>query len=136
MNRHVSRFTRIAGGAMVVTAIAPWLGGIASATVGTPTSGDPRATAYAGNIHDSESLGTACAQIGLPNDTEVGGDANDGYDAGGLTITNDGTYMDLTAVPDGQTVDAIIIKGGNDSYNVYGASNFTAGPPVNDMHGP
>jgi hypothetical protein len=134
MHRHSARLMRVGGGALVAAVIAPWLGGaVANASTGDLVSGDDRATAVAGNIHDGES-GNICSQLGFADDIEVGGDSGDAVDSDGITFTNDGTYLNAVAVPDGKVIDAVVVKAG-DFYNLYGAEVF-ATLPVNGMHGP
>jgi len=126
---------RIAGGALVATAISPWLGGVAFAGNQALDPGDLRATAVPGNIHDDpEHAGTICEQLGFPTDTEVGADNAAGYDANDIRFDSDGTYLDAVSVPAGKVIDVVVVKAG-DFYNRYDASVF-ATLPVNDMHGP
>src|SRR3954447_22355999 len=135
MNRHSARLMRVAGGALAATVIAPWLGGVAFAANQPLVSGDPRATAVAGNIHDDpEHAGTICEQLGFPNDTEVGADNAAGYNADDIQFDSDGTYLDAVSVPAGEVVDVVVVKAG-DCYNRYDAPVFVT-LPVNDMHGP
>jgi len=129
MNRHSARFARIAGGALVATVIAPWLGGglaFAGASKPAPPSGDERATSFSGNV-------TTCAQIGLGDDTLIGGGTGD-FTADGYDIQSDGTNLTVNAVADGQQIDALVVKGG-DGYNIYAASVF-AQLPVSGLHAP
>ncbi|MCE6993376.1 hypothetical protein LZG04_00915 [Saccharothrix sp. S26] len=86
-----------------------------------PQSGDPRATAVAGNI-DIGQPGNACATVGLPG-TEA-------TLSGGFT--DDGTYIDITANPDGSQISGVVVKGG-DAYNVYPALGALPWP---DLHAP
>jgi len=127
MNRHATRFMRLSGGLLVATAIAPWLGGaVAHASTG-PVSGDPRATAVAGNA-------TTCADVGFPNDTKVGSDNSGGVDSDGWVVDSDGTNLTVSAIPDGQQIDVLVVKGG-DNYNEYFNSVF-ATLPVSGLHAP
>jgi len=132
MNRHSARLARIAGGALVATAIAPWLGG-GLAHADDLVSGDDRATAVSGTIHDGPD-GTICQQLGFGSDLEVGGDNAAGFDADGVEFDSDGTFLDAIAVPEGKVIDVVVVKAG-DFYNRYDAPNFVT-LPVNDMHGP
>jgi hypothetical protein len=78
----------------------------------TPVSGDPRATAYAGNATD-------CADAGLPGeviDVE-------------FTIDATNTYVTITSVPDGYVLTGVVVKGGP-AYNVY------VGDVRTDLHAP
>ncbi|XVV06230.1 hypothetical protein ACQPW3_12915 [Actinosynnema sp. CA-248983] len=78
-----------------------------------PVSGDPRATAYPGNA-------TTCADAGLPGEIIQ------------VTSNDDGTYLDVTAVPEGYTLIGVVVKGSN-AYNVYkGLGDL----PWLDMHAP
>lgn len=80
------------GGAVVV--------GANAAPPEPPQSGDPRATAFPGNV-------TTCAAAGLPG-TEI-------------DVTShiaDGTYIDITAIPSGHVVTGVVVKGGP-AYNKY-----------------
>lgn len=131
MSARIRRFVVIGA---VVCAIAPFAGEVAAfaAPTSSPTSGDQRATAYPGNIHDGKS-GSACSQLGFPNDTELGAD-NGGADSGdGVTVTNDGTYLSVSWAS-GSQVDAVVVKGGP-AYNVYPASVFTTSPTTG-LHSP
>src|SRR3954468_763944 len=136
MNRHSARLMRFAGGALVATAIAPWLGGTVAFAANQPLiPGDPRATAVPGNIHDDpEHAGTICEQLGFPTDTEVGADNAAGYDANDIRFDSDGTYLDAVSVPAGKVIDVVVVKAG-DFYNRYDASVF-ATLPVTGRHGP
>lgn len=123
----------IAATAAVVAA--PFVGQVVAfaAPTSTPTSGDQRATAYPGNIHDGKS-GNACSQLGLGSDTEIAVDGSGGYSAGGYTVTSNGTELTVSALPDNTQVDALVVKGGP-AYNVYPASVFTS-LPVSGLHAP
>lgn len=78
-----------------------------------PVSGDPRATAYEGNA-------TTCADAGLAGEIIE------------VTATSDGTYLDVTAVPEGYTLTGVVVKGTN-AYNVYqGLGDL----PWLDLHAP
>ena len=132
MHRHSARLTRFAGGALIVTAITPWLGGVAlaGASKPAPPTGDDRSgvTAYSGNV-------TTCAQIGMSDATQIGGGTGS-YTAGGWDIASDGTNLTVNAVAEGQQIDALVVKGG-DGYNIYDASFFAANElPVGDIHAP
>ena len=78
----------------------------------TPVSGDPRATAYAGNATD-------CADAGLPGEV---------IDVG-FTIDATNTYVTITSVPDGFVLTGVVVKGGP-AYNVY------VGDVRTDLHAP
>jgi hypothetical protein len=86
-------------GALVGNAL---LVGPAGAAPGDPPqSGDPRATAFAGNA-------TTCEDAGLPGETiDVGAS---------IDATN--RYLTITSVPDGVTLTGVVVKGGP-GYNVY-----------------
>lgn len=131
--RHRSISRLLITGAVVCIA-APFAGATAAfaATTTTPTSGDVRATAYPGNLHDGKT--SACTQLGLGSDSEVAVDGSGGYSAGGYTITSDGSNLTVSAVPADTQVDALVVKGG-DAYNVYPASVFTS-LPVSGLHAP
>ncbi|MDQ1747423.1 MAG: hypothetical protein QOD07_1686 [Frankiaceae bacterium] len=117
----------------VVCLAVPFGAGVAFAVpAAPPVSGDARATAYPGNIHDGKA-GSACSQLGFPNDTEIGAD-NNGSDSGhDVTVTNDGTYLSVSWLSTSQ-VDVIAVKGGP-AYNVYPASVFTTSPTTG-LHSP
>src|SRR5215204_6604875 len=87
---------------VVLIATGLWLTS-AGATPGTDLdSGDPRATAHAGNIKAGD-----CAAAGLAGvEIEVG-----------FTITAN-TYITITSVPSGYTLTGVVVKGGA-GYNVY-----------------
>jgi hypothetical protein len=106
---------RFLGAAVVAAAITPWLGGAASADVAV--SGDPRATAHDGNA-------VTCAGAGLAG-TDI---------TSSVTLSDDGTYVDITAVPTGKTVTGVVVKGG-DAYNVYLPGAFSSLPWL-DLHAP
>ncbi|CAL9559761.1 hypothetical protein SUDANB95_04569 [Actinosynnema sp. ALI-1.44] len=78
-----------------------------------PVSGDPRATAYPGNA-------TTCPDAGLPGEIIS------------VTSNDDGTYLDVTAVPEGYTLTGVVVKGSN-AYNVY---TGLGGLPWLDLHAP
>jgi len=130
--RRVRRFFVVGA---VAAAVAPFAGGFAAvaAPTSSPTSGDQRATAYPGNIHDGKS-GNACSQLGFADDTEVAVDGSGGYSVGDYDITSDGSNLTVTAIPDDTQIDALVVKGG-DAYNVYSASVF-ASLPVSGLHAP
>jgi hypothetical protein len=75
-------------------------------------SGDPRATAHAGNVTD-------CADAGLPGEV---------IDVG-FTIDATNTYLTITSVPDGSVLTGVVVKGGP-AYNVY------VGDVRTDLHAP
>uniref|UniRef100_UPI0031DF494B hypothetical protein n=1 Tax=Saccharothrix mutabilis TaxID=33921 RepID=UPI0031DF494B len=78
-----------------------------------PVSGDPRATAYPGNA-------TTCPDAKLPGEIIS------------VTSNDDGTYLDVTAIPDGYTLTGVVVKGSN-AYNVYtGLGDL----PWLDLHAP
>lgn len=83
------------------------LAGVAAAQdTGVPgTSGDDRAVAFPGNATD-------CEDAGLP------GELIHVDDEGPLTFTSDGTFLDITAIPEDIEVTGVVVKGGP-NYNVY-----------------
>lgn len=87
--------------------------GPTAAAADPPQSGDPRATAYAGNA-------VTCPDAKLPGSIVT------------VTATHDGTYLDVTGIPAGTTVTGVVVKGGN-AYNVY--PNLGALPWL-DLHAP
>jgi len=123
----------LVAGAVVCVSV-PFAADVAfAAPTAPPVSGDARATAYPGNLHDGKA-GSACAQLGFPNDTELGAD-NSGGDAGhDATVTNDGTYLSVSWTAASAQIDAVVVKGGP-AYNVYPASVFTASPTTG-LHSP
>jgi hypothetical protein len=90
---------RLAGAAMITLAVAPWLGGGSASAEEPPASGDPRATSFNGNVVD-------CAGAGLAGSVIA------------VTSTEDATNVNITAIPAGNTVTGVVVKGG-DAYNVY-----------------
>jgi hypothetical protein len=103
--------------AVLALSIGISLGGAAVATAAPgdpPQSGDPRATAVAGNV-------TTCAAAGLPG-TKIQVTSN---------ITGN-TFIDITAVPAGYVITGVVVKGGP-AYNKY--PNLGA-LPWNDLHAP
>jgi hypothetical protein len=90
-------------------------GSFAQTTEPPPSSGDSRATSYNGNA-------VTCADAGLPG-TIIS-----------VTSTHDGVYLDITAVPAGQTVTGVVVKGGP-AYNVYLPGALGALPWL-DLHAP
>jgi len=112
---------RAAGAAMVVFAVAPWIGA-GGASADAPDSGDARATAFTGNAVSCE-------------------DANLAGDIVAATATDDGTYVDITALPANTTATGVVVKGG-DAYNVYLPGSLGALPwlqlhaPINASGGP
>lgn len=129
-----ARLRRLVVVGAVACAIAPFAGEFAAfaAPTSSPTSGDQRATAYPGNIHDGKA-GTACSQLGFAGDTEIGADNSGGDSGGGITVTSDGTYLSVSWTS-GSQVDAVVVKGGP-AYNVYSASVFTTSPTTG-LHAP
>ena len=75
---------------------------------GNPVSGDDRATAHAGNV-----VAADCDDL-YPGSHDVTGD---------LTATDDGTYIDVTAIADGVDVVGVIVKGGP-AYNQYDVADL------------
>ena len=129
MHRHSARLARYAGGALIAAVVSPWLGGgvaLAGSAKPAPPSGDDRATSFSGNV-------TTCAQIGLPNDTLIGGGTGS-YTADGWDVQSDGTNLTVNSVADNMQIDALVVKGG-DGYNVYAAGVF-AQLPVSGLHAP
>jgi len=106
---------RLLGVAIMAAAITPWLGGVASADLAV--SGDPRATAHDGNA-------VTCLDAGLAG-TDI---------TASVTHTDDGKYIDITAVPAGKSVTGVVVKGGN-AYNVYLPGALGALPWL-DLHAP
>lgn len=80
-------------------------------------SGDPRATAYPGNIQANKD---GCATAGLAGDVIL----EDGDPSG--------TYFDLPEIPEGVTLTGVVVKGG-DAYNVYVGSDPEL---MTDLHAP
>jgi hypothetical protein len=72
-----------------------------------PQSGDPRATAVAGNA-------TTCAGAGLPG-VKV---------TVGATVDATNTYLTITSVPAGVTLTGVVVKGGP-AFNVYAGDQRT-----------
>ena len=105
---------RLVGAAMVAVAVTPWLGG-GSASAAAPPSGDARATSFEGNA-------VTCADAGLTGDIIS------------VTATQDGTLIDITAIPAGKTVTGVVVKG-SDAYNVYLPAKLGALPWL-DLHAP
>lgn len=99
-----TRVIRWAGAAVAALTAGPLIGIAAAGAAGQPT--DPNGSNNA----------TTCAEIGLPNDTQING-ANDGtVTQDGFTLTADGTTASYSS-PTGYTVTAVV-KGG-DGYTVY-----------------
>ena len=111
------RSARALGAALLVLAVTPWVGvGAAAAVQGdVPASGDDRAKSYAGNA-------VTCADAGLAGSIVE------------VTASDDGTYLDITAVPEGTTVSGVVVKGGN-GYNVYAAGSLGELPWL-ELHAP
>lgn len=84
-----------------------------------PVAGDDRATAHPGNV-----VAADCAEL-YPGSHDVTGD---------LTATDDGTYLDVTAVADGVEVVGVIVKGGP-AYNQYDVADLGDLPWL-DLHSP
>ena len=132
--RRNGRIGRLFVAGVVACVVAPIAGATAAiaAPTSAPTSGDPRATAYPGNIHDSGSA-NACSQLGFAGDTEIGVDGSTGTSASGVTVTSDNTYLTVSW-PAGTQIDVVVVKGGP-AYNVYPAAAFTSSP-VSGLHAP
>jgi len=104
MHRHSARLARYAGGALIAAVVSPWLGGgvaLAGSAKPAPPSGDDRATSFSGNV-------TTCAQIGLPNDTLIGGGTGS-YTADGWDVQSDGTNLTVNSVADTMQIDALVV---------------------------
>jgi hypothetical protein len=86
---------------------------------GDPVSGDDRATAHPGNV-----VAADCGAL-YPGSHDVTGD---------LTATDDGTYIDVTAVVGGVDVVGVIVKGGP-AYNQYDVADLGDLPWL-DLHSP
>ena len=84
-----------------------------------PVPGDDRAAAHSGNV-----VAADCDEL-YPGSHDVTGD---------LTATDDGTYIDVTAVADGVDVVGVIVKGGP-AYNQYDVADLGALPWL-DLHSP
>jgi hypothetical protein len=84
-----------------------------------PVSGDDRATAHAGNV-----VAADCGKQ-FSGSHDVTAD---------LTATDDGTYIDITAVADGVDVVGVIVKGGP-AYNKYAVADLGDLPWL-DLHSP
>jgi hypothetical protein len=108
---------RLVGAGLIAVALAPWMGGAGTALAGGegPPSGDDRATSHDGNT-------VTCAGAGLTGDIVT------------VTSTQDGTYIDITAVPAGKTVTGVVVKGG-DAYNIY-LPGALGSLPWLDLHAP
>ena len=126
----MSRAMRLVIGGFAAVLITPWIGGVVANASNdtTPVSGDPRATV------GTDKNAVTCADVGFPNDQLVGASEKDGLNADGFAVSNDGTLIDVTALPAGVSVDVFVVKGA-DAYNLYPGSLFTS-LPVNDMHAP
>ena len=125
----MTRWSRLLAGGIAAIAIAgtaPWLAGAAGASQNTPPSGDTRATVVSGNA-------VTCADVGFPNDQQVGASDSSGATGAGFTVTSDGQYLTLTTIPAGVQVDTLIVKGG-DAYNQYASSWLVEG--ANGFHAP
>lgn len=81
---------------------------------------DTRATFHGGNV-------TTCSSVGFPKDVQAGSDSDKSFSDGiaSGTVTNNGQDLQVS-IPNGVTIDAIVVKGGN-GYNVY--SKATSLPP-------
>lgn len=105
---------RTFGAVLMACAVIPWIGAGTAIAV-APPSGDTRATSFEGNAVDCDDAGLAGTIITV-------------------TSTQDGTLIDITAVPAGKTVTGVVVKGG-DAYNVYLPAALGA-LPWNDLHAP
>lgn len=125
----MKRVSRLLVGGVLAAAATPWLSGVLAHadTAPPPPSGDTRATSVAGNA-------TTCADIGLGADSQVGQGDSSGLNASGFTVTSDGQYLTVSAVPANTKIDALVIKGG-DAYNLYPSGAFTT-LPVSGLHAP
>ncbi len=118
-------FFRAIGLAFVATAALIWaIGSVAAAAPGD--SGDPRATAFSGNA-------VTCAGAGLPGQILITSPDSSGASNQFVTVTSDGTFLDVTVQP-GVTVTGVVVKGGP-NYNVYPGGLFVDGSE-NDLHAP
>src|SRR4051794_36682339 len=108
---------RLAGAAFVLAAALPWVASPASAVLpgGTGHSGDSRAASFDGNVtkcNANDTSGEGQLGAGLPGKTIS------------VTATDDGTYIDITAVQSGYTAGYVVVKGGANGYNVYEVSDL------------
>jgi hypothetical protein len=86
---------------------------------GAPVAGDDRATAHPDNV-----VAADCVTL-YPGSHDVTDD---------LTASDDGTYIDITAVADGVEVVGVIVKGGP-AYNQYDVADLDDLPWL-DLHSP
>lgn len=99
----------LAAGAMLM------LSGQASADPPSGDSGDPRATAYPGNVKTCDGASLSGSKVDV-------------------TSTEDDTYIDITAVPDDVTISGVVVKGGP-GYNIYLPGSLGA-LPWTGLHAP
>ena len=132
--RRNGRIGRLFVASAVACVVAPIAGVAVAAAAPTaaPTSGDPRATAYPGNLHDSGAA-NGCTQLGFAGDTEIAVGGSTGTSSGGVTVTSDNTYLSVSW-PSGTQVDVVVVKGGP-AYNVYPSTAF-ASSPTTGLHAP
>ena len=91
--KHKTTAIRLLGGLLMAVALLPWVSGTAAQAA---TTDDPRAVAYDGN-----------AQTG---DCTVGGLSGSDITSK-VTATDDGTYLDITAVAAGYSVTGGLLGG-------------------------
>lgn len=104
----MTRRLGIAVSATLAVAVLPLLSALPAAAQDGPVSGDPRATAHAGNVTTCEDAGLEGIKI-----AELSGGSGDQY----LTL-------DTGDIPAGVELTGIVVKGGN-NYNVYPAGVLT-----------
>ncbi len=126
------RVVRLVGAALVAASTVLAFSATAGANPGhdkpAPDSGDSRAISYAGNA-------TTCADIGLGGATPYDDDYLQG--SGYAALNNDKTKVTISGLPDGVTLTAIVVKGG-DGYNLYtpGERGLGESLPYTDLHSP
>jgi hypothetical protein len=100
--------TAVAAGVVALTTALP----ASAQPLDPPQSGDPRATAFAGNA-------TTCAQAGLAGDASTVQ----------FSIDPTNRYLTITSVPEDIELTGTVVKGGP-AYNVYGPQHRT------ELHAP
>ncbi len=111
-------------GLAVATAVLVGFGSIAAAA--PATSGDPRATAFSGNV-------STCGGAGISGTIVIGSASGSGAQNNFIEVASDGTYLDMRMQTGGTLSGAVVV--GVSGYNVYTGRLFV-NASAEDLHAP
>ncbi len=111
-------------GLAVATAVLVGFGSIAAAA--PATSGDPRATAFSGNV-------LTCGGAGISGTIVIGSASGSGAQNNFIEVASDGTYLDMRMQTGGTLSGAVVV--GVSGYNVYTGRLFV-NASAEDLHAP